>query len=77
MGSVVLGSRKPGGPITTREQVRVILGSASHPLSECEDVNKILGCIFDLLESKSKSRSIGSNLTNKSIVRFGFPMRPS
>jgi len=52
-GKVVSGSRKPGGSITRREQVCVILGSTGRPLNECKDVNQILGCIFDLLESKS------------------------
>ena len=57
-GKVVSGSRKPGRPITKREQVCVILGSTGRPLNECKDVNQILGCIFDLLESKSNPRSI-------------------
>ena len=64
-GKVVSGRRKPGGPITTREQVCVILGSTGRPLNECKDVNQILRCIFDLLESKSNSRSTRSSLTNK------------
>ena len=64
-GKVVSGSRKPGGPITTREQVCVILGSIGRPLNECKDVDEILGCIFDVLESKSNSRSIRSSLTNQ------------
>jgi len=64
-GKVVSGSRIPGGPITTREQVCVILGSTGRPLNECKDVNQILRCIFDLLESKSNSRSTRSSLTNK------------
>jgi hypothetical protein len=65
-GKDVIGSRKPGGPITKREQVCVILASTGRPLNGCEDVNQILECFFDLLESKSNSRSIQSSLTNKS-----------
>ena len=65
-GKVVSGRRKPGGRVTKREQVCVILGSAGRPLNECKNVNQILGCIFDLLESKSNSRSIRSSLMNKS-----------
>ena len=65
-GKVVSGSRTPGGPITTREQVCVILGSTGRPLNECKDVNQILRCIFDLLESKLYSRSTRSSLTNES-----------
>ena len=65
-GKVVSGSRKPGGSITKREQVCVILGSIGRPLNECKDVDQILGCVFDLLESKSNSRSIRPSLTNKS-----------
>jgi len=64
-GQVVSGSRKPGGSITKREQVCVILGSTGRPLNECKDVNQILGCTFDLLESKSNSRWIQSSLMNK------------
>lgn len=64
-GKVVSGSRKPGGPITTREQVCVILGSTGRPLNECKDVKEILECSFDLLESKSNSGSIRFSLTNK------------
>ncbi len=65
-GKVVSGRWKLGGPITKREQVCVILGSTGHPLNECKNVNQILGCIFDLLESKLNSRSIQPSLTNKS-----------
>jgi hypothetical protein len=65
-GKVVSGSRELGGTITTREEVYVILGSTGRPLNQCEAVTQTLGCMFDLLKSKSNSRSIRSSLTNKS-----------
>jgi hypothetical protein len=64
-GKVVSGSRKPGGPITRREQVCVILASFGRPLNECKNVNEILECIYDLLESESNSQCIRPSLTNK------------
>ena len=65
-GKVVSGSQIPGGPITEREQVCVILSSTGRPPNRCKDVNQILRCIFDLHECMSNSRSIRSSLVNKS-----------